>query len=68
MQRPESRWLLALIGLVIIIVVGSVVLFSTRGAKQTVVNNSDTAQATDTDPIPGSSICSENCYREYRAV
>jgi hypothetical protein len=54
MQRPESRWLLALIGLVIIIVVGSVVLFSTRGAKQTVVNNNATGQTTGTGPTPTS--------------
>ena len=52
MQRPFSRWLLVLIGLVIIIVVGSVVFFSTNVAKQTVVNNSATAQTTDTDPTP----------------
>ena len=43
MQQPATRWLFVLIGLVIIIVVGSVVLFSTRVANQTAVNTNTTA-------------------------
>ena len=43
MQRPVSRCLFVLIGLIIIIVVGSVILFSTRVTKQTAVNTATTA-------------------------
>jgi phosphatidylinositol-3-phosphatase len=40
MQRPLRRWLFVFIGLIIIIVVGSIVLISTRVTKQTTANTS----------------------------
>src|SRR2546430_8265778 len=38
MPRPLPRWIVVLIGLVIIAVVGSIVLLSTNGAHQTLEN------------------------------
>jgi len=43
MPRPPFRWILVLIGLVIIAVVGSVILFSTNVTRQTAVRSTATA-------------------------
>ncbi len=42
MLRPLPRWLSVVIGLVIIVVVGSIVLFSTGVANQAVENTTAT--------------------------
>ncbi|HLX55478.1 MAG TPA: alkaline phosphatase family protein [Ktedonobacteraceae bacterium] len=53
MPRSIPRWLIVLIGLVIIVIVGSVILFSARTAQQTVVNPPATAtsQVNVTAPV-----------------
>jgi phosphatidylinositol-3-phosphatase len=56
MPRPLPRWLFVLIGLVIIVVVGSVVLFSTNVMNRAAVNTSATpthAMVTITAPTNG---------------
>ncbi len=53
MLRPFPRWLFMLIGLVIILVVGSVVLFSMNIMKQATLNSN--ARSNDINPVKGSS-------------
>ena len=53
MQRPLYRWLFVFIGLIIIIVVGSIVLFSAGVTKQT---TADTTVCVTPNPVLATTI------------